>query len=243
MPARGPIDVETPALRALRWALWAAPAVLIGALVYAFGVDVPVLDEWDGVYPLFEKWEAGTLQLAHFYALHNEHRMLFPRLAMFELARWSGWNLRTEMFVIWAMAVLCALNLWRLARATGFGPGTAGPWLLVAATALWFTPLQYENWLLGIQIGVLLPVLCVTACAWIALSPRAPVRFLATAALAAVATYSMASACLPAPSTVLTSPNASGYCTGSIRAVMRRQMTSSRTLKAVWTSSRSKPSR
>ena len=201
MPAHGPLHVEAPALRALRWTLWAAPAALIGVLVYAFGVDVPVLDQWDGVFPIFEKWEAGTLRLAHFYALHNEHRMLFPRLVMFGLAWLSGWNLRAEMFVIWAMAVLCALNLWRLARATGFGPGTAGPWLLVVATALWFTPLQYENWLLGIQIGVLLPVLCTTACAWIALSPRAPVRFVATAALAAVDTYSMASGFLCWPLT------------------------------------------
>src|SRR5262245_4376798 len=188
MPAPGPLDVEAPTVRALRWLLWAAPAALIGVLVYAFGVDVPVLDQWDGVFPLFEKWEVGTLQFAHFYALHNEHRMLFPRLVMFGIAWVSGWNIRVELFVLWAMAVLCALNLWRLARATGFAPGTAGPWLLVAATALWFTPLQYENWLLGIQIGVMLPVACVTACAWIALSPRAPVRFLATAALAAVDT-------------------------------------------------------
>jgi hypothetical protein len=201
MPAPAPVDVEAPAVRALRWLLWAAPAALIGVLVYAFGVDVPVVDQWDGVGPLFEKWEAGTLQFAHFYALHNEHRMLFPRLVMFGLAWVSGWNIRVELFVLWAMAVLCALNLWRLARATGFGPGTAGPWLLVAATALWFTPLQYENWLLGIQIGVMLPVACTTACAWIALSPRAPVRFVATAALAAVDTYSMASGFLCWPLT------------------------------------------
>src|SRR5262245_47886755 len=112
MPAHRPSAVETPAVRALQWVLWAAPAALIGALVHAFGVDVPVLDQWDGVCPLFEKWETGTLRFADFPALHNEHRMVFPRLVMFGLAWGSGWNVRLEMFVIWALAVVCALNLW-----------------------------------------------------------------------------------------------------------------------------------
>ena len=37
-----------------------APPLMIGLLVFKNGVDFPVLDEWDGTAPLFEKMADGT---------------------------------------------------------------------------------------------------------------------------------------------------------------------------------------
>ena len=64
-----------------------APPLLIGILILRNGVDVPVLDEWDGTAPLFEKMADGSLGLGDFYAQHNEHRIFFPRLIFFALGR------------------------------------------------------------------------------------------------------------------------------------------------------------
>ena len=60
--------------------LIAAPPLLIGLLIFRNGVDTTFWDEWDGTAPLFEKMAAGTLGFADFFAQHNEHRILCPRL-------------------------------------------------------------------------------------------------------------------------------------------------------------------
>ena len=67
--------------------LIAAPPLLIGLLIFRNGVDTPFWDEWDGTAPLFEKMAAGTLGFADFFAQHNQHRILFPRLIFFGLGR------------------------------------------------------------------------------------------------------------------------------------------------------------
>jgi hypothetical protein len=71
--------------RLARLLLIAAPPLLIGFLIFRDGVDTPFWDEWDRTAPLFEKMAAGTLGFADFFAQHNEHRILFPRLIFFGL--------------------------------------------------------------------------------------------------------------------------------------------------------------
>ena len=93
----------------------AAP-LLIGLLVFKNGVDFPVLDEWDGTAPLFEKMADGTLGVADFFAQHNEHRIFFPRLIFFTLGRLTHWNIRAELWVIWFLALVCLFSIldnWR----------------------------------------------------------------------------------------------------------------------------------
>jgi len=43
-----------------------APPLLIGILIFRNGGDVPVLDEWDGTAPLFEKMADGSLGFGDF---------------------------------------------------------------------------------------------------------------------------------------------------------------------------------
>ena len=49
---------------------------------------------------------AGTLCFADFFAQHNEHRILFPRLIFFGLGRLTHWNIRAELFVSWFLALV-----------------------------------------------------------------------------------------------------------------------------------------
>jgi len=177
----------------LLWALLlAAPALWLGYLVFRYGVDVPYFDHWFGVCPLFEKMDAGTLRAADFWEFHNGHRILFPRLIFFGLAKLTHWNVRVEMFVTWLLAVACALNVWRLARATGWPSGT-GYGLFFLANVLVFTPLEQENWLFGFCIQLVLPVACTTGALWVARALRFPASFVLSMILCLVATYSVAS--------------------------------------------------
>ena len=179
--------------RSVTLLLLSLPALLTGLLIAFYGVDVPYGDQWDGTCHLFQKMEAGTLGIPDFYELHNEHRIFFPRLIAFGLAKLTHWNVRAELLVIWLLACVCSLNIWRLAEVTGWRKSRGRTWLLFAANLLLFTPLQWENLLWGFQIGFFLPIACATACLWIARSARHPFDFLGSLILCLVCTFSVAS--------------------------------------------------
>ena len=122
------------------WLLIAAPPLLIGLLIFRDGVDIPFWDEWDGTAPLFEKMAAGTLGFADFFAQHNEHRILFPRLIFFGLGRLTHWNVRAELFVIWFLALVCLFIIWQMTRRSSRKDSSF--WLLFSASVLLFSPLS-----------------------------------------------------------------------------------------------------
>src|SRR6185312_1721096 len=93
-----------------------APPLLIGILIFRNGVDLPILDEWDGTAPLFEKMADGSLGFGDFYSQHNEHRIFFPRLIFFALGRLTHWDVRAELWVIWLLTLICLFNVWQIAR-------------------------------------------------------------------------------------------------------------------------------
>jgi hypothetical protein len=177
----------------LTFLVLALPALWIGWLVYRYGVDTAWGDEWDSTRLLVEKMQAGTLGLGDFFAFHNEHRIFFPRVLTFALARLTHWNVRAELLVIWILACVCSLNLWRVAQTTGWRNSRKRHWLLLGTNILLFSPLQWENQLWGFQIGFVLPLATVTACLWIAPSLRRPFDFLATMFLCLISTFSIAS--------------------------------------------------
>ena len=171
----------------------ALPALWVGWLVYRYGVDTPWGDEWDSTRMLVEKMQAGTLGFGDFFAFHNEHRIFFPRLLTFALALVTHWNVRAELLMIWLLACVCSLNLWRVAQVTGWRNSHTRHWLLLGANVLLFSPMQWENLLWGFQIGFFLPLATMTACLWVAPSLRRPFDFLATMFLCLVSTFSIAS--------------------------------------------------
>ena len=177
--------------RLTRLLLIAAPPLLIGLLILRDGVDIPFWDHWDGTAPLFEKMADGSLRFADFFAQHNEHRILFPRLIFFGLGRLTHWNVRAELFVIWFLALVCLFNIWQMTWRSGWKD--SGFWILFSSSVLLFSPLSRENFLWGFQIGFLLPLACVTACIWVATYVRPPFNFVFTIMLCTVCTFSIAS--------------------------------------------------
>jgi hypothetical protein len=171
----------------------ALPALWVGSLVYHYGVDMPWGDAWDSTRLLLEKMQAGTLGVGDFFAFHNEHRIFFPRLLTLGLAKLTHWNVRAELLMIWILACVCSLNLWRVAQVTGWRNSRARHWLLLGTNILLLTPLQWENLLWGFQIGFILPLATMTACLWVAPSLRRPFDFFATMVLCFISTFSIAS--------------------------------------------------
>ena len=205
-----------------RLLLIAAPPLLIGLLILRDGVDLPFLDEWNGTAPLFEKMAVGTLGFADFFAQHNEHRILFPRLIFFGLGRLTHWNVRAELFVIWFLALVCLLNIWQLTRHSDWKDSQRSFWLLFSSSVLLFSPLSFENFLWGFQIGFVLPLACVTTCIWVATYMRHPFNFLCAIVLCTICSFSTASGLT---SWLLTTP---------LLVLAQARSTSSRKWWAIW---------
>jgi hypothetical protein len=178
---------------AIAFIVLALPALWVGWLVYRYGVDTPWGDEWDSTRLLIEKMQAGTLGFGDFFAFHNEHRIFFPRVLTFALALVTHWNVRAELGLIWVLACVCSLNLWRVAQVTGWRNSRALHWLMLGTNVLLFSPMQWENLLWGFQIGFFLPLATITASLWVSPSLRRPFNFLATMLLCLVSTFSIAS--------------------------------------------------
>ena len=180
-------------MRWLAFLLLLAPALSQLFLINRYGVDLPYSDQWDAVGRLFAKMDAGTLGIADFFAQHNEHRILFPLLIFYPLARLTHWNVRAELFVIWGIYVLLAWNLWLLMSETGFSLSRKSYWLFFAICVLLFSPLQWQNQLWGFQVGFVLPLLFIIASLRIALKGRHPWNFIGTILLGFACTFSIAS--------------------------------------------------
>ena len=178
------------------WLLLLAPPVWAAVLVGRYGVDFPLGDQWAAEFPVFEKMQLGTLGWSDFFAPFNEHRIFFPRLVFYVLARATHWNVRAELWVILGLTCVVAGNFWRVLRDTGWTVAGTGFWLLLSADALVFSPLHYENLLWGFQIGFLLPLACLTACLWVGRLESARARFPGVFALSIVCSFSVAGGCM-----------------------------------------------
>ena len=150
-------------------AVWAAaliPPILVAVAVARTAVNVPYWDQWQFA-PLLLDAARGHLDLRELWAQHNEHRLIVPRLLMLALAFLTGWNVRWELVACVLLNLITLGLLARtLVRAVRPSFPRLGPWLVVVASLLTFSPSQWENWTSGWQCQMFLHVLFV---AWIAL--------------------------------------------------------------------------
>jgi hypothetical protein len=168
-----------------------APFIYLACVVVRYGVDVPCWDQWDLV-PLLDKMYRGRLALADVWAQHNEHRHLFPQLIILGLGRLTAWNLRYELAVNIALMLGTCAVLARQIRITGRGTATPGlRWAIPAGSLIVFSLSQYQNFLWGEGMCLLLNLLA--AVGGIVVLANAEFRwrrFAGAALLGMVATYS-----------------------------------------------------
>ena len=159
--------------------------------VHAFGVNLFWLDEWDTLPVMFEQYDAGTLTAAEFWELHNEHRVVFPKLVMLGLGLLTNGNTVANMYFI-EVLLLAILAVFIAAFQKQF---TRGPaiWLMALIAFLVFSLRQYENMLWGFQVGFVM-VVAASLGAFLGLSritiERYVSMFICAIFAATVATYS-----------------------------------------------------
>ena len=145
--------------RAIRYLayLLIALAVLSGfSYVYNYGVNVYWGDDWGTLPQLFERHAAGTLEIAKFWEFRNEHRIVFPKLAMFGLGLLTHGNAVANMYLtqFLFLAILAVFIAGRRERLTS---GLA-VWLMVPVAFLVFSFRQWENMLASFQVAFVMPV-------------------------------------------------------------------------------------
>jgi hypothetical protein len=141
------------------WLIILLPPLALAILLLKFSVNVPFWDQWELV-PIFRNVRNGHFYLNDFWQLHNEHRLLFPRLVMIGAAVITGWNIRVEILINFLLALgsfglLISLYFKNKPKLTPF----TSLFTAFMFSAIWFSPLQGENWLWGWQIQWFLSVL------------------------------------------------------------------------------------
>jgi hypothetical protein len=167
-----------------------SPAIFLLSLVARYGVDIPFADEWTFA-PLLVKAHTHTLAFSDFFAQHNEHRYVFPRLVLIALAEVAHGNVRVQMFLSVFLCGLTSLNLWFILRRT-LSLSTEKRLLLLALLNLvLFSPVQAENWTWGFQFVLFLINFLLTAGVAVATSELSmPRKFVLCVVIAFVATFS-----------------------------------------------------
>lgn len=172
------------------------PAGLLLALILSYGVDVPFWDQW-GVAPFFIELSRGSLSVADLFEPQNEYVQFFPHLIFVGLGWLTRWDVRAEMLVSFLLACLVSFGVYRLGKITVGGAVRQRLCAFLVSSLLIFSPIQYENWLFGIQVVYFVPVACVVACLVVAGSGLgASAKFLLCMLLATVSTFSSANGVL-----------------------------------------------
>lgn len=180
----------------LLWAFVLVPVAALVSMVVRHWVDVPYGDQWELPTDIRQIHSSG-LDLPDLWRQHNEHRILFPRVAMLVLAWPTEFDSRAQMTLslVLAFAVL-VLTVQLLRRTFADLPRGGVVATAVVTAAVLFSPMQYENWLWGFQISWFMNVLGVVAgAAVLTLWPRQrrPLEpVLLAAACALLAQYSLA---------------------------------------------------
>ncbi|WP_237396664.1 chloride channel protein [Okeania sp. KiyG1] len=123
---------------------------------------MPYWDQWNLMPQLFIKISQNSLSWQDLIAQHNESRKLFPRLIFLGLAYLTNWDVRYEMLVIFMLACLVSVNIYRLNRLTVNANLLTTSVIALLANLLIFSPIQYDNWFWGIQLVVMMPIACIT---------------------------------------------------------------------------------
>jgi hypothetical protein len=140
------------------------PPIFICFFVYRYGITVPYCDQWELV-PLIEKMHNNTLTVADLWRHHNGHELIFPKILMLLLARFSNWNIFLELCTNIILAILTFMLILSLFRST---LQTTPPWLKIFTSLILFSMAQYENWSCGWQIQVFLSVFALVFAIWAA---------------------------------------------------------------------------
>ena len=152
--------------------LYLIPVVLLIGFVANFSVNVPIDDEWR-LANLFEKIATGNVNFNDFWALHSNHRILFPKIIIAVLAFASQWNINYQLCLSIGLAVITFIAMYSLSSMQ-VEKTKDDLWHLanILTCILLCSLVQYENWLWGFQLAWFLVNLCFVAAVYVLSSDR-----------------------------------------------------------------------
>ncbi len=147
----------------LLFTLYLIPVVLLIGFVANFSINVPIDDEWR-LANLFEKIAAENVTFNDFWALHSNHRILFPKIIIAVLAFASRWNINYQLCLSIGLAIATFIALYKLSSMQVKNAGD-NLWHLanILTCILLCSLVQHENWLWGFQLAWFLVNLCFVA--------------------------------------------------------------------------------
>ncbi|EGK89540.1 hypothetical protein D0A34_22240 [Microcoleus vaginatus PCC 9802] len=175
--------------------LYLIPVLLLIGFVANFSVNVPVDDEWR-LASLFEKIAAGNVTFNDFWALHSNHRILFPKIIIAVLAFASRWNINYQLCLSIGLAAITFIAMYKLSSMPVKNIAD-DLWHLanILTCILVFSLVQHENWLWGFQLAWFFVNLCFVTAVYALVSPHKLVpniRISIAAVFCFVASFSLA---------------------------------------------------
>ena len=148
------------------------PVVLLIGFVANFSVNVPIDDEWR-LASLFDKIATGNVTFNDFWALHSNHRIVFPKILIAVLAFVSRWNINYQLCLSIGLAVITFIATYKLASMQVKNVGD-DLWHLanILTCILLCSLVQHENWLWGFQLAWFLVNLCFVAAVYCLILPK-----------------------------------------------------------------------
>jgi hypothetical protein len=152
--------------------LYLLPVLLLIGFVANFSVNVPIDDEWR-LASLFEKIAAGNVTFNDFWALHSNHRIVFPKIIIAVLAFVSRWNINYQLCLSIGLAVITFIATYKLASMQVKNVGD-DLWHLanILTCILLCSLVQHENWLWGFQLAWFLVNFCFVAAVYCLILPK-----------------------------------------------------------------------
>ncbi|GAA6618184.1 hypothetical protein [Scytonema sp. NUACC26] len=132
-------------------------------IIYLYGVNIPILDQWIVPGEQIESFFNNQLSFATLYKQYNESRKLIPNILFTELA-WvlQEWNVKLEMIVGLHFAFLMSILIYLLLLFTNKS-FSKNIFILIFYDILLFSPSSFSRWLRGITIHRLIPDACLIA--------------------------------------------------------------------------------
>jgi hypothetical protein len=159
-------------------------------MMWTHWVPVPFWDEWDTPGAQLASYYRGTLTWAELCSQHNEHRLLFPRLAWLPMAIVFGWDVRHGMVLTFCFVCLGAAGLYQLLRSSN-GTAAGRAFVFGLMNLVLFSPRQYETFLVGAQGQTFVPTFMLVLALIVNLSGKSlRTKTIVNAALAHVSTFS-----------------------------------------------------
>lgn len=139
--------------RLILFTLYLIPVLLLIGFVANFSVNVPVDDEWR-LASLFEKIAQGNVTFKDFWALHSNHRIVFPKIIIAVLAFASRWNINYQLCLSIGLAAITFIAMSKLSSMQVKNVADDFWHLANILTCILLCSLvQHENWLWGFQLA------------------------------------------------------------------------------------------